>query len=135
MVLVTNGSYEGGSAHKSMIIFPVGKSMISWVTAADQYNRLWYSILCDIIGIMRIRGHPRYGWMLKYYDIIVMYDMVWSRKIHSIEVYHIRTGSVVGLWKILCSIWNSKDYCSGCRWIFFWGVKKYFQETMIIPLQ
>ena len=40
----------------------------------------------------------------------------------------------MGFWKLLCSIWASKNNCCGCRWTFPWNVQEIFQETLLIPV-
>ena len=40
----------------------------------------------------------------------------------------------MGFWEIICSIWDSKNDCCGCRWTFSEIFKKTFQETLLIPV-
>ena len=41
---------------------------------------------------------------------------------------------MMGFWKLLCSIWASKNNCCDCSWNFSEIFKKTFHETLLIPV-
>ena len=64
---------------------------------------------------MGTRVYYRLGYIIEDYDMPGLYDRGRHRSIHRTKINQIRTGSTVGLWKLLCYIWDFKNYCSGCR--------------------
>ena len=48
------------------------------------------------------------------------------------EGHYIRPGRTMVFWKLLCSIWDSKNYVMDADGIFAGIIKKTFQETLLI---
>ena len=108
--------------------------MLSGVTTVASNNWVKCPIWCDISRLFGTRGNPILVWILQYNHMPELYDNIWDRSIHWDEINYIRPGRTMGFWKIICSIWDYKNYCCGYRWTFSGMFKKTFQETLLIPV-
>ena len=107
---------------------PISKFMLSWGTTFASNNWLRYPMWCGISGLLGTRGHTRSGCISQSTHIPVLYDRIWASSSHWAEANYTRTGLTMVFWKLIYSIWASKNDCCGCR------CKKTFQETLRIPV-
>ena len=79
---------------------------------------------------MGTRLNPILGCIKKYSDMFLLYDLVWVIGSQYTGVNHIIICRNMGLFKLLCSIWNIKNDLCGCRSNFSGMFKNSFQETL-----
>ena len=81
-----------------------------------------------------MRRHPRSGFILQDSNTPGLYDGISAISSHCTEGNYIRPGRTMVFWKLICSIWASKNDCCECRWIFCLNFQRELPRNFTNPV-